>query len=787
MRRFFGTLGRLALTTLLGASLGGAAVLASLLHQADVDVEARLSGPVWSSAGEVRSGSLEVWRGLTLSPEELAADLSAAGYARVRDPARPGDFAVSESDVYINVPEARLPGYRVPAAEVHVAFSKGRVRAVSPTRRVRMASVELAGVRGPDNESRHPVSVGGLPEHVVDAVLAMEDARFFDHEGLDPVGIARALVSNMVSDGPMQGGSTLTQQLVKNLFLTSERTLTRKGREALLAIALERNRSKEEILELYLNEVYFGQAAGASICGVDQAARVFFGKPAARLELGEAATLAGIVSAPNRYSPLKHPERATERRDLALGRMVSTGAISEVQSDAAKAATLQLHLSVGSRRAPWAVDAAVEKVEADVGEGAVAARGLTVHTTIHPVLQRLAERAVAQGAAELAKAHPKVAGAEIALVAVRVSDGAVVAMVGGRDYGRSQFNRTIHGRRQLGSTIKPLTFLAAFDADATLSPVTLVEDAPLSRTVSGKTWTPRNYDGSWRGEITYRQALSASRNIPAVLVAEEVGMVRLQRFWKALGLEAASALPSASLGAFGATPLEVASAYAVFPGEGRAAAPHLVRGLIDEEGKDRWPSPAPPTAHTSERAAFLATRLLESVVLEGTGRKASKWGLREGVGGKTGTTDGARDAWFAGFTDELAVAVWVGFDKGRNLGLTGSEAALPTWSRFVSWSGTAGPGSFSPPSTVVSMAFCPDDHLPAGVPPACEGTYSEYVSASAPPEAPARREDGTVIDDEPGLLGRTWDRMSGDQPVDGAPAEPAPGPSGRKRWWRRGG
>jgi len=175
------------------------------------------------------------------------------------------------------------------------------------------------------------------------------------------------------------------------------------------------------------------------------------------------------------------------------------------------------------------------------------------------------------------------------------------------------------------------------------------------------------------------------------------------------------------------------------------------------------------------------------VVAEGTGRKASKWGLKQGVGGKTGTTDGARDAWFAGFTDELAVAVWVGFDKGRNLGLTGSEAALPTWSRFVSWSGTAGPGSFSPPDTVVSMQFCPADHLPAGEPAACEGAYTEYVSASAPPETPERRDDGTAIIDEPGLLGRAWDRISGDEPADDAPTEPAPDTSGRKRWWRRGG
>ena len=773
-------------TASLGTALGGAVVLGALYHQAEADVEARLAGPVWSTNGVVRSGPLELWPGLELSPEELARDLSAAGYARVKDPSRPGDFAVSSSDVYIHVPATKIPGYRISSAEVHVAFSGGRIRAVSPSKTVRLAPVELAGMRGADNESRHPVSVDALPDHVVQAVLAMEDSRFFEHEGLDPIGIARAMVSNIVSDGPMQGGSTLTQQLVKNLFLTSERTLSRKAREALLALAIERTRSKEQILELYLNEVYYGQAAGASVCGVDQAARVFFGKPAARLSLGEAAVLGGIVSAPNRYSPLKHPERATERRNLTVGRMVSTGVITAEQAEAVRASPLEVHPSVGTRRAPWFVDAAVEEVEARLGEGAVAARGLDVHTTLHPVLQRLAERAVQEGAAELDRLHPKARGAEVALVAVRVRDGAVVAMVGGRSYASSQFNRTTNGRRQLGSTVKPLTFLAALEQDPTLSPVSLVEDAPLVRTIDGRDWTPRNYDGTYKGPVTYRDALAASRNIPAVLIAEQVGMGQLQRFWKGLGLEHASSLPSASLGAFGATPLEVATAYTVFPGMGKAAPAHLVRGVLDEDGRDRWPSPDAPQRHASERAAFLATRMLERVVTNGTGRRALRYGLSEGVGGKTGTTDGERDAWFAGFTDELAVAVWVGFDKGRNVGLTGAQAALPTWSRFVSSTGTAGP-AFAPPASVVAVAFCPDDNQPAGEPVICADSYTEYVSVDAAPPVPKRHADGSLLMDEDGLLGRAWDRITGDNPGAPTPEPSTEDPSGRKRWWRRSG
>ncbi len=772
------------MSTLLGVTLGGAVVSAALYQQAVKDVDARLAGPVWADAGVVRSGPLEIWRGMVLTPEELASDLSAAGYARVRDPSAAGDFAVGPNDVYINVPAARIPGWTIPAAEVHVAFSDGRVRAVSPTRSVRLAPVELASLRGVDNESRRPISLDALPPHVVQAVLAMEDARFYEHEGLDPIGIARAIVSNVVHEGPMQGGSTLTQQLVKNLFLTSERTMTRKAREALLSIAIEQTRSKDEILELYLNEVYFGQAAGASVCGVDQAARVFFGKPAARLEIGEAAVLAGIVSAPNRYSPLKHPERAEERRNIALSRMAEVGAISRAQADALAAVPLDVHSSVGNRRAPWFVDAAVESVEAEFGEGSVAARGLVVHTTLNPILQRLAERAVAEGAAELDATHTKSKSAEIVLVAVRVSDGAVVAMVGGRDYVSSQFNRAIHGRRQLGSTIKPFTYLALFDADPTLSPVSQVDDQPLTRTVSGKTWAPKNYDGTYKGWITYRQALASSRNIPAVLLSEEVGMARLQRFWTGLGLSGASAMPSAALGAFGATPIEVAAAYSVFPGHGQAAPAHLVRGVIDEQGKDKWPSPKAPVSHTSARAAFLATRLLEAVVQEGTAKKAAKFGVSEGIGGKTGTTDNERDAWFAGFSDDLAVAVWVGFDKGKNVGLTGSEAALPTWARFMSWSGTVDGVPFPPVDGVVQMTFCAEDHLPAGD-SGCSPSYSEYVSASSPPDVPNR--SGDDMPDPIGLLGRAFGRDEEEGAPNATEAEGDGAPRDRKKWWQRGG
>ncbi len=685
-----------------GASMGGGFVTWTLYRQALEDVDALLDGRVWASTGSVVSAPMELWPGLRLSPAELASDLQSAGYGRVDAVGAPGDFQVSGDAVLIVGKGKAVDGTD---GEVLVTFRGDRIGSLSPSSRVRLASTELAGMRGQDNEARQPVALDALPEHVPRAILAMEDARFYEHEGVDPLGIARAVVVNAIRDRPMQGGSTLTQQLVKNLSLTLERTVERKAREAILAMALESQRSKDEILELYLNEIYLGQVGGVAICGIDQAARAYFGKPATRLELGEAATLAGIVSAPNRYSPLRHPEEARERRDITLNRMADVGWLAPGVSEREKRAELQVHPTSTSRHSPWAVDAAADAVETEVGEGAIAARGLTVVTTIQPALQRLAERAVTEGLAEMEQAWPTTSGAEMALVAMRVDDGSIVALVGGRSYGESQFDRALHGRRQVGSTIKPLSALLALERDPSLSPATVFEDAPLERSVDGKTWAPRNYDGGFRGSMTLRESLRVSRNIPAVLLAEQAGLGRLQEGWQRLGLSGATANPASALGSFTASPVELASAYTVFPGRGKVSAPLLVRRVDEEEGGPVASWDADRSRQSSAESAWLVGDMLQGVVQSGTGRKASAYGATGALGGKTGTTDDARDAWFVGYTPELVVAVWVGFDRDRSLGLTGGKAALPTWSRFVSWSGTTA-GSYPRPSGLHFVDGC---------------------------------------------------------------------------------
>lgn len=695
-------------------------------------VDRGLERPVWTVPGRVVSAPMEWWPGLRATPEELARDLSAAGYARVAEAALPGDFQVGREAMKVVLKPESGPGYEVRAGEVLLTFRDGRIKSISPAGKLSLPPSTLALVRGVDNENRSPVKLADIPEHVAHAVLAIEDARFYDHQGIDPVGIARALFRNARDGGWKQGGSTLTQQLVKNVFLTHERTAERKWREALISLAIEQRLDKDQILELYLNEIYLGQANGSSVCGVDAAARAYFGKPIARVSVAEAATIAGMIASPNPYNPVRHPDAAIARRDTVIDRMVEVALLEPALGKAAKAEVLVTHPAAGSRVSPWAVDLAVEEAEAG-HTGRVAAEALTVQTTIQPQAQRLAEAAVAEGIGELVGKHPELASVQAAAVVVRARDGAVVAMVGGRDYPQSAFNRAVNSPRPIGSTVKPLTALAAFEADSTLSPATLLDDAPIERVVDGKTWSPANYDGQFAGPLPLRDAVARSRNVPAVLLAERVGLTTLQSRLRSLGLERATAYPSVSLGGFGATPAALAGAYTVFAADGAYHAPYLVRAvrLGDRVLHEQVPTKA--TTRFSARAAFLARDVMRSVIDGGTGAAATRYGAGKGAAGKTGTTDDFADAWFAGVSGAHAVVVWVGFDKPRSMKVTGGVAALPTWARLVDALGQDDAVA-GPPAGLESVEVC----VATGAPPcpSCEAKRAEWFTVgTAPPAA----------------------------------------------------
>lgn len=717
-----------------GVAVGLGVAGGFLWSRARSDVAAYVADPPRSAPAVIWSAPMEIRAGQRGSIAALAGDLIAAGYDRVDRVGQPaghrgaGVFSVSGDRIEVWTEPLRTPGFQVSGGAASLRIVDGLVVSTSEPRLTLRPTV--LGAVGDLADRRAPVELSKLSKWVEPALLAIEDSRFRDHHGVDPVGLTRALVRNALGGGHVQGGSTLTQQLAKNLFLSADRTMRRKVREVFFAAALEAELGKDALLELYLGEVYLGQMGGQPLYGVDAAARAWFGKSAGRLDVHEAAAIVGVIAAPNRYSPVRHPEQAVARRDRVLDRMVVTGALSAEQAEAAKARPLVLSGLPPSRvrRAPYAVDLAVDRAEEALGPGALSSGGYQVWTTIQPLLQRAAEEAVADGMAELDAEYPKAAGAQVALVAVRVEDGAVVAMVGGRSYATSPFNRAAGAWRQAGSTVKPLTLLAALDSGA-VTPADRLDDSPISRRVDGAVWTPTNYDGRFVGEITVRKAIEGSRNIPAVLLAEKVGASQLQRFNRKAGLSKASHLPSASLGAFAVTPLQMAGAYTAFPGGGAVREPRLLDAITTSGGDDVLRFAPKTTQLARARAAAQATAVLQGVIADGTGARASRYGVTGPAGGKTGTTDAYRDAWFVGFTPELAVAVWVGRDSGT-LGLSGSRAALPTWARFVAGSGTLD-GSFGAPEGLVTVELCAETGHVAR--PACDATYEElFVDGSTP-------------------------------------------------------
>ncbi|MCO4743146.1 MAG: PBP1A family penicillin-binding protein [Proteobacteria bacterium] len=721
-----------AATWSVGAALGFSLAGYVLWNRATDDVEQYLADPPRTWPGVIYSAPMSVRTGQAMTARELAGDLLSAGYEKVDTLTAAGQFTLAGGDVRVWSAGLTSPGGSVPAGKSRVLVRDGVVVSTEPAKGAVLHPTVLAAV-GDREGRRTEVSLEHVSQWMEPALLAIEDSRFRDHMGVDPIGIARAVVTNLVAGRKSQGGSTLTQQLAKNLFLSSERSYQRKVREAFFAAALEHTMTKDQILELYLGEVYLGQVGGVPIHGVEQAARAYFGVSAERLTLAESATLAGIISAPNAYSPVRHADAAKERRRIVLGRMVKTGAITEAQAAAAEKELVLIdgQLPGAVRRAPWAVDVAIDATEDAVGTGALANSGYRVYTTLQPSLQRAAEQAVFLGMHELDTEHASAKGAQAALVAVRLTDGAIVAMVGGRDYTVSPFNRASNAWRNPGSTVKPLTLLAAFDADPGLGPLDPITDEAITRKVDGKVWTPSNYDGRYLGEITIREAIEKSRNIPAVKLAEEVGAEELQAFYRSTGLSRATNLPSAALGGFSVTPLEMAGAYTVFGG-GTASTPWIVAGIEDGNGDQVLALDGEQDRVASSRAAALAVGVLEGVIERGTGRRAARYEAVEGVAGKTGTTTGYRDAWFVGLTPELAVAVWVGHDKGRSLELGGGQAALPTWARFAVASGTA-TGDFLVPDGVAQVPVCVESHRLAR--PACETTYEEHFSPGHIPRA----------------------------------------------------
>lgn len=548
---------------------------------------------------------------------------------------------------------------------------------------------EVARLYGVDWRPTPPVLLEKLPAHVGDAFLAAEDVRFRKHIGLDPIGIARALFANVRAGGIAQGGSTIPQQIVKQRFLSNERTWRRKIVEMVLAVVLDARLSKDELLELYLNEVYLGHDGGTAILGIDEASRLYFDKPPRELRVDEAATLAGMIRAPNRDNPEKRPEVARARRNAILEVMHDRGWIDDDELRAAK--DRQVEVSRGrlpARKYPFYLRALRGEVVRQAGMRAVVAGKLTIVSEIDPDAQEAAERAARRGAARLESRYRWIRAQsgkdplQVAILSIDPRTGGIRALVGGSDYARSPLDRTRLMRRQPGSAFKPFTYLAAI-ASKRATTASLLLDSPLKIELArNETWEPRNYDQRFRGRVTLREAFERSLNIPAIRVSQRVGLRRVARTAERAGFDDVDPIPAMPLGVDEVSMRELTAAYSIFPNLGERAEPFLLRSVKDRRGKVLYEHRPTRKRVVDAGPAYVMHTLLRGVVRRGTASRLKRYGLGYAAG-KTGTTNDYRDAWFAGYTPDLVTTVWVGFDRGAPLRLSSSEAAIPIWGEYM--------------------------------------------------------------------------------------------------------
>ena len=732
-------------------------------------IEARLHGERDRAVPRVYARPLTLQAGQSLSQSELVARLNDVGYAQRARVERAGEFAIDRHQVVIlsrggdqagklvrvSFPEPVLPKKKSakPPPQPQPRITRLEV-AKRSLERVTLDAPLLTALMTGSREKRRRVALEAIPARMQEAVLAIEDRRFYYHPGVDPIRMVGAMLTNVFGDRPyLVGGSTITQQLARNFFLTEQlaieaqtrqRSYRRKILEQFMAIILEIKATKDEILELYLNDVYLGHRGSFALHGVAEASKIYFSKDVRNLTLSEAALIAGIIQSPYNHSPFNNADRARERRNVVLRAMVDAGYITSDAAARAQQEPIAVVARAVDNEAPYFVDYLAEALDTTFPGIASKPGVLDIYTTLDINLQRHAQDAVREGIAAVDKilARRKRGARRVpqaALVAIDPRSGDILAFIGGRSYNQSQFNRAVSARRQIGSTFKPFVYLAAFekaaeDGAGDITPATLVYDEPTTWNYDNQEWSPRNYDGEYDGAITLRRALAMSRNVAAVKVAEQTGYERIVSLWKKTRIgetEQVVPYPSVALGIIELTPLEVAEAYTVFTGEGRLRKLRAVLTITSGEETARTkPESGPVVARPA--AAFLVTHMMRSVLNEGTGASARSNGFTLDAAGKSGTTNDLRDAWFVGFTPELLTVVWVGLDDNQPLGLSGSQAALPIWTSFMK-NALAGRGgsSFEAPEGVTFVEIDRDTGRIAT--PTCPRVTNEAFLAGTEP------------------------------------------------------
>jgi penicillin-binding protein 1B len=687
-----------AVLFLTSAALGG--IVARELGQLDRIVRARFEGTLFRVPSRVLSAPLILYPGLDQALIDLHGTLERLGYREASEGGLAlGRYRWSERELRIHRRAFEHPSRPEPARLVAISFS-GRsiesIRDLQSRREIGALFLEPEAVGayyGPDREQRELVRISDVPQQMRDAVMAIEDQRFYSHIGLDFWRIGGAVAANVRARSVVQGGSTLTQQLVKNFFLTPDRRLGRKLQEAAMALIVEARYPKDAILEAYLNEIYLGQRGATQVHGVGEAAHFYFGKPVEDLSLAECATIAGLIQSPNRLSPHRSPEAATARRDLVLRLMLQQGRISEEEFAEAMAEPMRVaRITPDLRDARFFLDALRRELPNYYGEETLAAEGLRIYSTLDLRLQRAASHVIREELSRLEKSSRVLAPKsgqrlEACLVALRPQTGEVLALVGGRDYAASQFDRCTQARRPAGSLFKAFVYAAALEPASGVPAITLastLDDSPLIVPVWRGNWTPQNFDHEFHGFVSVRTAFEKSYNVATARLAQQIGIPRVREMARRLGVESPlPSVPSLALGSADVTPLELARAYATFASGGVRPRVRTFEDVIDDTGTTLERQPIEFERVLDAGTAFLVTSLMQGVVDRGTGSGVRAVGISGPVAGKTGTSNEERDAWFAGFTPEMVVVLWVGFDEPRSLGQAAARIAVPIWARFL--------------------------------------------------------------------------------------------------------
>ena len=688
---------------------GGLFVFVSYLGYLDYNVRKQFEGKRWAVPARVYASPVELYAGYALSSDKFEALLKILHYREDAQLPAEGTYFKNGAQISVKTRDFAFWDQHQASVSMQLSFSDAGIASITDLANsqdiaiIRMDPVQIGSFYPTIKEDRVLIKLEEAPDSLVKGLLASEDRDFYTHFGISLRGIARAVWTNVRAGGMVQGGSTITQQLVKNFYLTNERSLSRKLKEALMALILEYRYTKNEILEAYLNEIYLGQNGASSVHGFGLASEFYFGSTLKDLPLEQVASLVALVRGPSEYDPRRYPDRAIQRRDLVLDQMAAEGYITTDQAVEAKAKPLSVipRTQRSSNRYPGFLDLVKRQLREEYREDDLTSQGLRIFTTLDTQVQDILEKTVTAKLNQLDKL-PLANNLETAVIVTRRDSGEVAALTSGRENLAGGFNRALDAVRPIGSLIKPAVYLTALEYPNKYTITTRISDSTIVvKGQNGTDWIPKNYDHKEHGNVALHTALAKSYNLATVRVGMDVGVARTAKTLKNMGVTRQLDLfPSLLLGAASLTPIEVTQMYQTLAGDGFSTPIKGIRAVVDTDGKQLQSYPFTVRQAVDPAATYIVNTILQEVMHEGTGRAAyASFPKDYGLVGKTGTTNDAKDSWFAGYTGDYLSVVWVGRDDNKPIGLTGANGALPVWTALMQQISTQ-PVNLIPPDNV---------------------------------------------------------------------------------------